>query len=320
MTRIELPALDGRTALGFLAGCGTLRLLAEERGHRARLGWSVVDASARLEVDGLVTVDDVVAELAQVVGALDGDVLVPGGPPGFPAGGRSSDPVRMPVGEFAGTVGRWRDDVGDETVERWVPAMVTDLVEREGAVHITQFAAPSGQQKFATALKLPPPLAKGPVQVLTEAFTGWRRHPGVTGEYLDHRVLRSAADQTDGRSKEAGVPGATWLALMAWPWFPAGGDGHDRRTVGWQRVGRRRELFRWPLWEPMLDPPSVRAVVDHPLVDLALQDGQLAADVDGLGPLGVFDVRAVTRQRIEGRNFEGVLAPVPVAHRRRDRR
>lgn len=309
---ISLPALDGRSALGFLAACGAHRLLCDELGLDARLAWSVDDASARLAVPGSTTVDDIVRLLADVVESLDDGQLLPGAPVGFPPGGGGSDPIRKPRADLRVAVSEWSGQLGADLMERWIPAMVTDLaVDQKGRCAHTLLAAPSGQQKFNTMFaKSLAEVRREPELRLREALVAWRRVAGVTGEYLDHRVLRSAADDSHGRTgEESGVPGATWLALMAMPWFVVGGDGKNRTGPAWQTLGRTSHLV-WPLWEPLLDESAVRVLLGHDALQLVSVDGRLrAVDARRAQALGVFSISAARRAPIEGRKSAGVLVP-----------
>lgn len=318
---VGLPALDGRTALGFLAACGLLRIAEEELGREARLSWSVDDGTAQVEIDGCDNLTEIVDLLTDFLGSLGEGQLLPGGPVGFPprAGQTGGDPMRRPREDLRTATERWRAECGEEFVERWIPAMVSDLAtDGEGRAHHTLLAAPSGKQTFNTmfAFNLAA-VRKDPAARLAEALRSWRRVEKFSGEYLDHRVIRSATDTTEGRSLEAGVPGATWLALMAMPWFPVGGDGKQRVNAGWRTIGPPKRLyFVWPLWNPRLDGAAVRAVVSHPAIESeSVGSGlRLRASVSAqLAALGIFAVMAARREFIPERNFAGVLVPVPVA-------
>jgi len=194
----------------------------------------------------------------------------------------------------------------------WLPVLLTDLAhDRQGRVQISLFSAPSGQQSLRTMFEKP--LAQGAnVERLREALTAWRRLDGFTGEYLDPHVLRSSADDPSGTSNEAGVPGATWLAMMALPLLRVTGNGTHVRTTLWRRVGLRERML-WPLWREPLDIEAVRALIEHPAL---LPDPDGIFDWDRLDELGVFDVLVADRRRIEGRKSAGVLAPAPRSARR----
>ncbi|MGB8380595.1 MAG: hypothetical protein WCG47_04975, partial [Dermatophilaceae bacterium] len=117
---------------------------------------------------------------------------------------------------------------------------MTDLsVDTNGRADISLFAAPSGRQSTRTMLEKPLAHVRTHPTVLPEALMGWRRYPGVSGEYLDHRVLSGAVDTPDGKPAERGVPGATWLALMSYPLLRTTAVGGTPMTTCWQSVGIR---------------------------------------------------------------------------------
>lgn len=332
MNTIPLPALEGRLPLGFLAACGVLRLLSDEANEDVRLSWDPSSGVARLHVDA--SLDDVVERLQSVVANLEPSVTLPGGPAGFPASESPKewprgDPMRMPVLCFRDQIEHWRSEYSTKFVDMWVPGMVTDLaVDEKDCVDLTPFAAPSGKQQFSTMFGASAQRVRQSPVLIREALVGWKRYPGVSGEYLDHHVLQSAADTSAGESQEAGVPGATWLALMALPWFPAWGAGKStpKRSQsksgdspssrsgagGWQVVqGSRRRVVAWPLWSASLDPDSVLALISHPFLRAReAPSGDLIFGLDKLAPYSVFAVRAAERRRVADRKFAGVLTPV----------
>jgi len=152
-------------------------------------------------------------------------------------------------------------------------------------------------------------------ELLLEALTSWRRVPGVTGEYLDHRVLRSKADHPRGESAEIGVPGATWLAIMALPLLRLTGDGVSARSTLWRRLPNRQAVMVWPVWRSPLGLPAVVALIEHPAITIDVADGRYVTDRTAWPALGVFAVAAATRRPVEGRKSAGVLTPVTVVPR-----
>lgn len=305
MTALPLPALDGRTPLGFLAGLGVLRLVAEFTTHQPRLAWSSSDATAVLH-DAHSDIDELVDDLTDVVHGIPLRGVLPGLSVDFPPLGAAPDKLRLPREEFA----RYAAFVGetDGTAgERWLGALVTDLsVDDDQRTDITLFAAPSGRQSMRTMLEKPLALLRANPALLREALVAWRRYPGVSGEYLDHRVLFDAVDAPDGRPAERGVPGATWLALMSYPLMRTTAAENEPVTTCWQDFGRRvgRRMV-YPLWSEPLDPAAVGAVLSHPVL--------LRADPGEPPPaaalLSVFTVVHAQRRRIAGRTFAGVLTP-----------
>lgn len=315
---VLLPALDGLDPLGFLAALGVLRLL-EHRGVDARLSFDPMLATARMT--GVESIDEVVGHLVALVEQLPADGLMVGLPPSLVPAATSSadfvDPGRITHARFAELAARAKD-----TDEReWIRALWTDLVASdEERCAFTPFYAPTGRQTLRTAFEKPAQLVMAePDRLLREALGAWRRLDGFTGENLDFRAVRGAADQPDGRATMSGIPGATWLALSAIPLFPMGGDGLEHRTLRWQwlrfaTIGRRRLAFSWPIWRTPLDLDAVRALLAHRAVDQAAEfaAAQSAGDprVHGqLVALGVERVAVAHRRQLPGGKAAGVLVP-----------
>ena len=197
---------------------------------------------------------------------------------------------------------------------------MTDLsVDEKQRADIGLFAAPSGKQSMRTMLEKPLALLRANPALLREALVAWRRYPGVSGEYLDHRVLFDAVDAPDGRPAERGVPGATWLALMSYPLMRTTAAHGEPVTTCWQDFGRpvgRRMVY--PLWSDPLDPAAVGAVLTHPV----LQGAEPGTPPPAAALLSVFAVVHAHRRRIAGRTFAGVLTPTrePIRPPRHGRR
>jgi hypothetical protein len=310
MTALALPALDGRTPLGFLAALGVLRLIDKHTEHTPRLAWSTQDCTAVLQ-DAEPTIDELVADLSGVVAAIPPDGVLPGLPANFPPPGEAPDKLRLTrpdLRTYVTTVTRTdRREDHDGDVERWLASLVTDLsVDDRQRADISLFAAPSGKQSMRTMLEKSLSLVRAQPGLLREAVTAWRRYPGVSGEYLDHRVLFDAVDAPDGRPAERGVPGATWLALMAYPLMRTIGDHGEPATTCWQDFGRgvgRRMVY--PLWSLPLDLAAVQAVLSHPV----LAGAESGAPPAAASVLSIFWIGHAERRRLPGRTFAGVLAP-----------
>lgn len=306
MTAIECPALDGREALGFLAAVGCLRLLADHGDPDATLAWSPATATAVVDT---AVADDTAGLAGWLIGLIDGlapGQVIPGAPADLPPPGGTKDRLRVgPEHLRAYTAG-----LPNGTDLRWITSLVTDLVlDKNGRSQISLFTAPSGQQKMRTMLEQPlERLRRAPV-FLTEALDGWSRVSGYTGEYLDHRAQFDAADAPDGKSAYRGVPGATWLALMAYPLLRTTSSMRGRLTSGWHHVGGR-PVFRWPLWRYALDVDAVQVLLEHPLLDErgAMQRPEAADVRRGLDSLGVFGLHEAARRG--GDKSAGVLAPL----------
>lgn len=304
---IALPALDGRLPLGFLAAVGTLRLISENYDPATKLSWSPTTVTPHLRT---IAASDItgLTELLQTILRCDEDTRIPGMPRDFPPLQAAPDPLRATPSELARRVAEWQTHADPGLVADWTRALVTDLaLDRKNAAEITPLAAPSGKQSFGTMFTKTVDGTRSRPSALHEAFAGWHRVDHCTGEYLDHHVLRDAADSTTGKSIERGVPGATWLALMALPLFPVTGDSSGRRRgTGWQRIANR-EVMRWPLWRTPLDLHAVRCLIDHPALSLGTDHKVSSKHQVRLQRLEVFALGSARRVRIPGRNFDGVL-------------
>lgn len=304
MTALPLPALDGQSPLGFLAALGVLRLLTDHTEHSPRLAWST-DTGAAVLHHAHPDIDDLVADLTRIVETIPPGGVLPGCSPDFPPPGEAPDKLRLrrpDLAAYAAQISR-----ADSAAERWLNSLVTDLsLDDQQRAHISLFAAPSGKQSMRTMLEKPLNLVRENPHLLREALVAWRRYPGVSGEYLDHRVLFDATDSPNGKPAERGVPGATWLALMAYPLMRTTAITGEPRTTCWQDLGHRAgKRMIYPLWSTPLDTDTVGLLLSHPILEQA-QPGKPP------GPaklLSIFRVVHATRRRLPGRTFAGVLVP-----------
>lgn len=305
MNTLTLPALDGRRALGFLAALGLTRLLEVYDGDAPRLAWARDTATAVLRTRHK-TVDALADRLLEIVQSIPEGGVLPGVPPELPPPGAAPDRLRTPPAELRELAAGLAPEP-DPEVEAWLSSLVTDLtLDDKDRSDISLMAAPSGKQSMRTMLEKPLAEVRDNPGCLREALVGWRRYPGVTGEYLDHQVLFDAADSGAGESEERGVPGATWLALMSYPLLRTTAAGAEPITSGWYRQPRRPPTFLYPLWTAPLGCDAIVALVEHPLWELAVE-GVLPAEARALS---VFAIHRFQRRRIAGRTFAGVLAPM----------
>jgi hypothetical protein len=306
---VEIPALDGRSPLGFLAALGLLNVLSGASQMPVRLSFSPSTGVAVID-SPLTSLAEVTRELEIFVAAAAKDASIAGIDPAFPPhAGTGADPMRCERESYralAAQVGH----VDTAALEHWLPHLVTDLaVDRKGRAELTPFNAPSGKQNVRTFFAKPLEEVRATPSRLHEALVGWRRVAGFTGEYFDHHVINSAADDPLGTSTESGVPGATWLATMALPLLRVTGDGQNVAATLWHRSGRRFVMI-WPLWRRPLDAPGVQALIEHPC--LVPVDATLTVSRTDWGVLEIFGVYGAERQRIINRKFAGVLAPVAI--------
>ncbi|PZG39895.1 hypothetical protein C1I98_22990 [Spongiactinospora gelatinilytica] len=307
MITVELPALDGRQPLGFLAALGLLRVLAQERDIPARLSFSATSATALLH-SPLESPEQIAAVLAEVVAGIEAPAVLPGVPAGFPpTAGIGKDPLRWPREDYRACAEQLKE-THPRAARLWLPCLTTDLaIDSQGRGAISPFLAPAGKQNSRTFFEKPLQAVQANPGHLLEALVRWRRVEGFTGEYLDHHVLRSAADDSRGRTgQEAGVPGATWLATMALPLFRLAGDGSRVRCTLWHRIAHEHIMI-WPLWRPALDLEGVRRLLEHP-ASRPIDDAPTVSTT-AWEPLGVIAAYGARRHRIPGRTFDGVLTP-----------
>ena len=325
-TTVTLPALDGRDPLGFLASLGILHIITLLYPTSTKLAFSDETGAAVLH-SPLADTDAIAAALGEAVARIGEGCVIEGSGTEFPlrkpnrkqareTGASQKDPMRVPRSEFRDGLYAKVADLASATALDWLSVLVTDLgINKEGHAALTPFNAPSGQQSLWTFFEKPLAAVRREPSWLREALTGWRRVDNFSGEYLDHRVLRSAAEHPSGKSIEAGVPGATWLAIQALPLLRLTGDGRNPKSTLWHRVGQRTMMI-WPLWRLPLDEDAVRVLIEHPLLrPTTTGNGQQArpqVSRSKLLPLGVFEVCGAERLTIEGRKSAGVLAPIAI--------
>lgn len=320
-TTVELPALDGRDPLGFLAALGLLNIISEEERRGSCLSFSDTSGCAILHSD-LTSTESVASVLADIVYRAGDDTAIVGVDDRFPlrkqgratalaTGAGQGDPMRVPREQYPDLLARVAE-MGEDAV-RWLCVLVTDFgVDRQGRAALTPYCAPSGQQSLRTFFATPLQAVRHGPETLREALEGWRRVDKFTGEYLDHRVIRDAAHHPEGKSVEAGVPGATWLATQALLLFRLTGDGTRATATLWHQLDNRPVMV-WPLWNRPLDTAAVQTLLEHPALSPRSASG-LSVTRRTLETMGVFTVAAAERQPIEGRKSAGVLAPVPIPY------
>jgi hypothetical protein len=306
---VEIPALDGRNPLGFLAALGLLNLLGRVGTGPVSLAFSDTSGVAVLHSE-LATMEDMIDALGDIVASAEVSTSIPGISAAFPLrAGKNADPMRQPREKYRELVARVTA-IDVDAADQWLPYLITDLaVDKQGRADITPFNAPSGKQNLRTFFSKPFAEVRSNRERLREALTGWRRLEDFTGEYFDHRVINSAADDPQGKSAERGVPGATWLATMAFPLLRVTGDGQNIAATLWHRVDRRF-LMIWPLWRRPLDKFAVRVLLEHRC--LIPIDAKPTVKQTSWPALDIFGVYGAERQLVPPRKFAGVLAPITV--------
>ena len=304
MRRIELPALDGRNPLGFLAALGLHHLVVTHADHDATLAWHPSTCLPELGTTRFADLDELTGWLIELATRQPDDVLQPGWPPGFPPPGEAPDKLVPLRRQFPDVLKQHR------TAERLIGALVTDLAVNEaGRVRRTPMVAPTGKQSFATMLTNQADHVRADPQVLRHALTRWRRIRGTTGEGFDGAAIVSGADDPTGHPGERAVPGAVWLAIAGLARYRLTADDRGRTmATAWRRV-KSEFLMIWPLWTPTLDADAILVLLEHPEVTLVSgQHGKLMPSFPALAPLGVSRICAA--ERIGSGNSDGPLIPV----------
>lgn len=311
---LELPALDGRDPLGFLAALGTLRLLAEETPD-VRLSFSDETALATLH-GSYQSHDEVVGVLLRILERTPEDGYLPDVQAGFPPrAGRGADPMRVDPRERYRSFGLQMSDKGGPEALRWLAAFVTDLSDDGGRAALSPFTALSAKMNVRTFCGNPIAAVRKQPERLHEALLHWRRQPEFMGEFLDHRAWWTPAEDPLGESLPTGVPGATWLAIMAFPLFRLGGDGHRIAATLWHIAPGQPWFMVWPLWRQPLDVPAVITMIEHPVIAIERRNGRPYVEQTlwtALRVLGVFAVCAARRVPADDRGYFRPLTPVPV--------
>jgi hypothetical protein len=307
---VEIPALDGRSPLGFLAALGLLNLLNDASTRPAGLSFTQSEGTAVI-YSHLASIEEVAEQLTAIAAVGADGAAITGVDPRFPLrAGAGADPMRRPRDSYRELAAEMQR-LDPRAADHWLPHLLTDLaVDQQGRADLTPFTAPSGKQNLRTFFANSLQQVRANPARIHEALEGWRRVDRVNGEYFDHHAINSAADDTLGTSIERGVPGATWLATMALPLLRATGDGRNVAATLWHRTGRRHIMI-WPLWRQPLTALAVQALIEHPCLIPA--DPAPAVRRTDWPALGIFGVYGAERQHIPGRKFPGVLAPIPVA-------
>lgn len=324
---VEMPALIGTDPMGFLAALGVLRLVTTELGWPATLCWPSGPRNGAV-LGGCpagCTIDGVVDAIVDVASATkEAGRLIPG-VDGFPPAKETSagsDPIKdLTFRERSGLASTSHDR--SPSFGEWLVASVAlgAREELDARDRLTAaFVRPTGQVTFDRSLK-------GGLEGVTqdrirEALVEWVRVDGVTGNYFDQRAVRDefVGTHTKGSMKNAGVPGAAWLALMALPYLPVRTPLSGKAaTVGFQRRQGKPTRMVWPVWSRPLTSAAVGVLLDHSLltrIDVVPSDPKEArrrswGNAKALRALGVTAVFSSER-RPGPQGPEGALGPSTV--------
>lgn len=330
MPEIRLPALRSDDPIGVLAALGVAVLTEAELGWSSRLRWEGLGGAAVLDCPA-ETLEALAAALRRAAAGMVEQERLLAGEAGqlvtapLSDGERKRrraagedlcyDPMRMTTVQARDWYRaiKAQDLDGFEWSSRWAVALVGLLAAQkpdDPVRPLTSVYAPSGRQSLHQLLGDYLGAATRE-RVLTEALQGWRRVPGDAGANLDARALRNAADAADGKPMNLGVPGATWLALQAIPFFMWVGDGRSGSAACWRRLDRRGRpmSFSWPVWKQAVSRPGIEVLLTHGALmrtsDVRRRDHEAA-----LRALGVVAICRATRGSL--RNSEGPLGPADV--------
>jgi len=306
--RIGLPGVRADTLVGFMAGLGTLRLLAGHwPGDDVRLAWDAVwPHAAVLHADRPLGEAAVLDALEAALAAEAPVLRLPGDADAtFPAralAGRMAEAVR------AGPGGRL---CGDLLRALASPGSVRDP---DGPADRSPFVMlGAGQTNFLSA-------ARALIDRTTRAHL--QRTLFAAWDYADADLDSLRWDPEDGRehaytlydpSQPAAwkgnlfrrMAGANRLALTALPCFPTVPGARRRQAVGVaQRDGRTR--FVWPVWTAPCTPATARALLGRAAA--------AAGEPDGIAALRAMGVVAVLgAERSAAGRYPTVLPAEPAA-------
>lgn len=324
MNVIELPALDGRRVLGFLAALGALRILTLDGGlPDVLLSFNPATYAARLHSDQTGDIDDIVGRLRDALPAVDDDSYLDGVAAPLPLDAMygpkegPDDKMRMTPDALRKRYEQWAPDGSDPgRLDAWLSSLITDIVLEEppkskGAplTRRTPLLAPFARQTTRSSFRyaISNCVGKRKLDHIKAALTGWRRVDGYTGEYFDDQAMLDSTDSPIANGAERGAPGATWLALMALPFFLT--TGYVRRdgsiglaATGWNRApGSTQDAFAWPLWSEAIDLEAIAVLLSHPAVQVNYRRDSswtLAGSRNVFAGLNIIRVCAADRQII----------------------
>ena len=316
-----MPALRSDDTLGFLAALGVLELCSNAMAEPVELGWDGVGGTALLA--GPFSTVEAVAQCLSETAAdmIRASRVLPCPDPGVV---RSVDRAARAEAEEKGKLDpahvraegavqafervRLAELAGDHSSARWLAAMVNQITNAPstgGFRALTPFYSASGQmtlhQLYSDHLGA---VHKDP-HLLEQALVKWERTEGQTGANLDVRALQDATVGGAGKPSNAAAVGATWLALMAVPFFPQA-SGRRPRVRGWESPNRGKAVLRWPIWSRPLDRHAVETLLGHPTLDLPPSESHAA-----LRALGVDAVCRASRRELS--NSSGALQPPSVS-------
>lgn len=303
-TDVNLPGFVADQPLGFIAALGLLRALDRARPEwKARLGWKQYGYwRARLHLDrDDVSPDDVVdaawrgleqskPEIAALAGSADKNLKL------------SRAEIRLLLRPSAAQPAR-----------KTLGCLVTELPEEDGVAARSswQMLNGAGRTDFLPCLdglvtRVTRQHVKNTLRSAAWAYADDARG-GLTLR-LDSSADRNHAllsDDPDNMPMTTEL-GAERLAMEALGLLPVH-PGPASRTSGFHRSGRTT-VFRWPVWEPLLNKEEVLILLTHPAL------ANPGRHREALRLLGVAQVMEAQRVVVgKGKTFLGPTRAYPVA-------
>ncbi len=320
MSEITMPALVGNDPLGFLAALGVLRLTTTELGWQSTLCWPNGPRNGAVlgGVPEGATVESVAAALSSIVEATKEvpDRLIPGvdGFPPIKSGNKGMEPAKDM--SFADRSGIAKTSISNPLLGDWLLATVSigspDTVKPDDRVSAVYRRTSQGMTLGGALKSISKDLTE---ERFRQALLEWERVEGSQDHNLDIRALRpghaSAGDNAD--IPNAAVPGASWLALMSFPFFPARTSLSGKAlTTGFDTTQSPHRMI-WPVWSSPCSMAAIQALLDHPLIR-RVDGARVSARARNLILLA-FHVDAVfssARRPNSVKSFNGALGPAEV--------
>lgn len=293
MNTVALPGLDAQNPLAFFAALGLLRVVDDaaraQSATRPRLrfedrGSQVPILESDLDFEGLAGV-----ALEDAARWKDHSVLRLA----YGANGHRADPAAEATTRDLKPSPALAREILAEAAEKgrreadFAAACFSELVQdtTNGRTKPTAFHFTAGNQTFLAMVdELREKLTR---EHLEEALLGpWRGISKLPSLSWDSTVARFHALRAEAPSKEkrGSVPGANWLAVRAFPFFPTA-VRRGRLETTCVEGGWKDSTFRWPLWNVAATVPVAASLLKVPFHVLTVRER------DALGVSQVFSVR-----------------------------
>ncbi len=297
MPEIELAGLDGGNLLSFLAGIGTMRVLARTY-PSVRMRWVDHGAwRALVQHPEIGTADELVDAVAQHVcgeGSMDRAWDI----------GQDLTLSRADFRKHLEAEAE-RATPEDRSAADFLAAFGCDTFgsgPKKEQMSDTEFRTMSGagHQHFLGFMK---ELARATDRshiwrALMEDWDYGDGRPSLRWDPADYRPHALRADDPSGDPIKT-MRGANRLAVEALPLFPTVASNRRVRTVAFQEVDRETEIT-WPIWTDAIDVETARTLIASGELQAA-DDGETASALARRGIAQIFRARRFTDGKY--RNF-----------------